>query len=42
MTEKDNFEHDVITIYFECGKSYNQTVRTYHTEKGLKKHTFDH
>ena len=25
-----------------CDKSFNQTVRTYHTEKGLKKHTFYH
>ena len=42
MSEKANFERDVIRIYFECGKSFNQTVRTYHTKKGLKKHTFDH
>ena len=42
MSDKTNFESDVIRIYFECGKSLNQTVRTYHTKKGLKKHTFDH
>ena len=42
MSEKANFERDVIRIYFKCGKSFNQTLRTYHTKKGLKKHTFDH
>ena len=39
---KANFDSNVIRIYFECGKSFNQTVRTYHTKKGLKQHTFDH
>ena len=41
MDEKVRMQNDILRIYFQNNKSAAQTVRSYHTEKGLKIHLFD-
>jgi len=38
--DKDKLHRDIVRLYFQNGESASQTVRSYLTEKGLKRHLF--